>query len=497
LMIKPYTYLIFFGGAFLLTLAVTPLVKKIARHYNVIAVAGGRRLHQGAVPLLGGVAIYTPVLLAFLYFITLWFLGDLNFYKPSIYQISSLFVGSLWMVILGAIDDKFKISWKFKLLGQFLGALVLVIGGHGINSATLPVFGLVHFEWLSAPLFILAVVGITNAINIIDGIDGLAGGICLMAALTSGIIGLARGDIFIATMGFTIAGATLGFLFYNFPPATIFMGDGGSLTLGFLLATLATSSAAAYPGPRLGASAMIVIPFIPFTIPIFETVLSITRRWIRGQPIFSGDGDHLHYRLTRALNNPRRTVLIFYFFTLACCVLTLLLILQPQSDIARLVFLATGVVVLTGVIAALSLYKLNEVTLAIRNRPHFRLLSSFRQYMRLKMLKCQTLTELMDLVEMGAKELGFDEIELKAMGYIVRKWRNSEKLHMDMPRVTLEESFDKNRLKVKWVAPVHYDQSYNEYLQLVWRRFLNDLWLEAVKFDDKLKDKDFQQAVRK
>jgi UDP-GlcNAc:undecaprenyl-phosphate GlcNAc-1-phosphate transferase len=487
-MTDTYFQILFFGGAFLITLAVTPLVKKLAHSYNVTAASGGRRIHQGAVPLLGGVAIYAPIFLVFLIFLAYWIFDALPFYQPNISQIIALFIGSLAMVILGAVDDKYKISWKFKLLGQLLAAVILVLGGHTIRSATLPLIGPVFFDWLGAPLFIIAVIGITNAINIIDGIDGLAGGICMMAALTTGIIGFVQGDPFAATLGFTIAGATMAFLFYNFPPASIFMGDGGSIMLGFLLGTLAMSSTAVYPGLRLGASAMIAIPFIPFTIPIFETVLSIARRWLRGQPIFSGDGDHLHHRLIRALRNPRRTVLIFYFFTFICCIFTLILTLQPRSDLARMVFVMTGLVLLTGAIAALSLYKLGEVFVAIRNRPYFRFLSSFRQFMALKMRRCGSITELIDLAEMGVKELGFDEIELVGMGYIIRRWRNQDKIHPDMPRITHEESYGEGRLRIKWVAPVHHDQGYNEYLQLTWRRFLNDLWAEVSKYDKQSKE---------
>jgi hypothetical protein len=157
-----------------------------------------------------------------------------------------------------------------------------------------------------------------------------------------------------------------------------------------------------------------------------------------------------------------------------------MLTLQPRSDLARLIFVMTGLVLFSGAIAALSLYRLGEIFVALRNRPFFRFLSSFRQFMGLKMRRCDSLTELIDLAEAGVNELGFDEIELVAMGYIVRKWRNHKKIHPDMPRVTHEESFGNGELRIKWVAPVHHDPGYNDFLFLTWRRFLDDLWNEIV-----------------
>ncbi len=494
-MIDQYIPPLFFAGALISTVAITPIVKKLAFRYGVVATSGGRRIHQGTIPLLGGVAIYVPIFIVFTIIVLSLLFGALDFVKPDNYQIVSLFVGSLWMLILGVADDKFKISWRIKLSGQFFAALILVLGGHSIGSATFPFIGPVYFDWVGIPIFILAVIAITNAINIIDGIDGLAGGICLAAGLTTGIIGLVKGDMFASIMGFTISGATAGFLFYNFPPASIFMGDGGTMTLGFLLATLSTSYSALYPGLRLGTSAMIAIPLIPFTIPIFETALSICRRWLRGQPIFSGDGDHLHYRLTRALRNPRRTVLTFYFFTFVCCAFTLLLALQPSSELARIVFLLTGLILLSGAIAALSLYKINRFILVLRNRPHFRFLSRFKEYMALKMKKSQTVGDLFDLTEAGVKDLGFDEVEIVGMGYIFRKWRNERKVHPDMPRITNEETFGNGRLKVKWVTPAHYDRGYNEFLDLTWRRFMNDLWREIQRFDKESEVQEYCDTV--
>ena len=182
------------------------------------------------------------------------------------------------------------LGWSVKLAGQLLGAAILVIGGHSINTATLPFMGPVEFGWYGIPLFFFAVIAITNAINLVDGMDGLAGGICFFAALTSAVIGIAKGDLFIPPMAFTVAGSLLGFLMFNLPPASVFMGDGGAMMMGFLLGTLATSSAAISPGQRLGTSVMILAPFLPFGIPTLRSSPVHFSKMDQGRAVFLGDG---------------------------------------------------------------------------------------------------------------------------------------------------------------------------------------------------------------
>ena len=197
---------------FAISFASIPWIKRLAFRLEFISRPGGHSSHKRAIPLLGGVAIYLSFAVAFLiFFLGVLIQGDFD-REPSIGQMLSLFIGTTWITILGIIDDKISLSWKQKVLGQLVGIAILIIGGHTINAATLPIMGGVTFGWWTGiPLFVVVVLTITNAINLIDGIDGLAGGICFFASLTMGIIGIYKGDTFGAVVGFAVAAASWDF----------------------------------------------------------------------------------------------------------------------------------------------------------------------------------------------------------------------------------------------------------------------------------------------
>ncbi|MBM4327676.1 MAG: undecaprenyl/decaprenyl-phosphate alpha-N-acetylglucosaminyl 1-phosphate transferase [Deltaproteobacteria bacterium] len=458
---------------FMVAYGAIPHMMAVAARYGFMSAPGGRRSHPRPTPLLGGVAIYAPFAIVFLCFLILRLSGALVFEQPSVAKMVTLFVGATWILILGTLDDREQIGWPKKLIGQFLAALILVLGGHTVAVATVPFAGPVDFGWFGPPLLIMAVILLTNAINLIDGLDGLAGGICFFAALTSGVIAVVKGDAFTATVAFTISGALLGFLVFNFPPASIFMGDGGSMMTGFVLATLATSSAAVSPGQRLGTILVLVAPFLPFGIPVFEVGLSITRRWIRGQAIFLGDGNHLHHRLIGRIKNPRLTVGVFYFFSAALCALTLFIVLQIKAPSLTIVAGLTVLILFGGALASLRLYRIENLVDTIRNRRHFKFLGGFLGFMKQRLKRAGSLSELLELLESGVKDLAFDSVEVLYRGETIKKWSNPRPIHVGSPRIHSEETFDESHLTVKWARPAHDDDCYNEYLMLTWHRFLN------------------------
>lgn len=465
------------------TACAVPGAKRLAVMCNIVSAPGGRRLHSTPTPLLGGVAIFIPLAMVFLWMLVQEAVRTVPSPRSPFFLLLSLFIGTSWMLALGTIDDAARLSWRKKLLGQLFGAGILVIGGHGITTATLPFLGTVDFGVAGSPLFVLVVVAVTNAINLIDGIDALAGGICFFAALTSGVIAASLGDPFVATIAFTVAGSLAGFLIFNFPPASIFMGDGGSMSIGFLLAALATSSAAVlFPGQRLGAGVMILIPFLPFGIPLFEVALSVSRRWLRGQAIFMGDGDHLHHRVTRQVANPVTAVLVFYAFSGALCVLTLSLVLGGASDTLRILMVSALLVVIGGFVGSLSLYRLETLLVTVRNRPHFKFLGSYLWFMTHKIEKTRCAQDLLGLLESGVRDLAFDQVEVLYRGRTVQKWANPSRVHPGNPRAVEDVCFDQCNLLVRWERPLHEDEAYNEYLRLTWGRFLNVLAPKLLTF---------------
>jgi UDP-GlcNAc:undecaprenyl-phosphate GlcNAc-1-phosphate transferase len=217
---------------------------------------------------------------------------------------------------------------------------------------------------------------------------------------------------------------------------------------------------------------MIVVPFLPFGIPLFEVALSVARRWIRGQAIFLADGNHLHHRLIDRFKNPRLTIAIFYFFSAALCGLTLFLEVEVKSMSMRLLGGVVTVVLLAGVIGSLRLYRMDRLFSTMHNRPHFRFLGTFLSYMRSRLVRAKSLHELIEILQVGVRDLRFDYVEVTHKGTVIERWDNSRPEHPENPRITSEEQFEAGDLRVRWARPLHNDHVYNEYLMLTWYRGL-------------------------
>ncbi len=465
---------------FATALVCIPVMRGIARKYQVVDYPGGRRIHEKPTPLLGGVAIFVPFVLVFVLYCYLTARRGIHGPHPDILQMASLFLATVWILILGTIDDIITIRWSKKLLGQLVGVVILVLGGHSVTRATLPFIGLVNFGWLGVPIFALAVLTITNAVNLIDGLDGLAAGICLFAALTSGTIGIFKGDLFTACIAFTVSGSLLAFLLFNFPPASIYLGDGGSLSLGFLLGTLATSCAAVSPGQRSGTMIVVMAPFLPFGIALLDVLLAVLRRWITGRKIFLPDADHLHHRLMEKFGHPRAVVAIFLTFSALLSAMTLALVLGPKSDLLTLFVGGAGVAVIAVAVAVLKLYRIENLAKALENRPHFQFVTSYCDFMTAKIRRANSFDELIALLETGVTDLGFDRVEVLKRGQALGTWSNERRLHPEASRHCEERCFDEINLAVKWVVPTHHSETYQKFLHLTWYGLLSE-WGEKMR----------------
>ena len=221
-----YLYIIL--GSFLITYSLVPLITKLAFKVGAVDTPCQRKVHCKPMPRLGGLAIYIG-------FITMVFLT-----QPLTQQILGLIIGSTIIAIIGVVDDIKNLAPKIKLGGQILAAIVLVYYNIDVEFITNPVLGgILPLGYLGIPITIFWVVGITNAVNLIDGLDGLAAGTSIIAAMTLAIVGFVHGQLLMVTLALMLAASTLGFLRYNFFPAKIFMGDSGSMFLGFNLGALA------------------------------------------------------------------------------------------------------------------------------------------------------------------------------------------------------------------------------------------------------------------
>jgi UDP-GlcNAc:undecaprenyl-phosphate GlcNAc-1-phosphate transferase len=312
-------YGIGFIVSLILAVVLTPLVIKLAFKIGAIDKPNHRKVHTRIMPRLGGLGIYAAFIGG--YFSIKPFIPDglLRSYDANL--INALLAGGSIIVLIGALDDRFELSAKVKLLGQIAAACVVVFGfGVKIELLNLPFGGSMQpiEAWISVPLTILWIVGVTNAINLIDGLDGLAAGVSGIAIATIMVMAAVMGFAPVILLSAILLGGIIGFLVYNFHPAKIFMGDTGSLFLGFLLATLSMI------GFKQVTIVSFVTPLLIIGVPLSDTFFAIVRRMVNKRPIFAPDKGHLHHCLRELGFSHRKTVLIIYgvaaFFG-ACAVL--------------------------------------------------------------------------------------------------------------------------------------------------------------------------------
>lgn len=310
-----------FALALVAVLSLTPLAIRLAVACGVLDQPHARRVHTTPTPRWGGLAMFAGFVITVFAMAPLrhWVFGD-AYQNILNTKVIGVLLGALLMTAIGALDDKYNVPAKLKLLGQIAAASMLVLV---FDVRFIVAFGvdLKEFYWLGPILTILWVVAVTNTINLIDGLDGLAAGISGIAALTFVIISMViKGTFGEALLAAALVGVCLGFLRYNFHPAKVFMGDAGSHFLGFTIAALSVLQ-----NWKVATGVAFVIPVLILAVPIFDTVFAILRRLRHGQPIFSPDKGHLHHRLLNLGLNQRSVVVAIYLLTALGCALALLL----------------------------------------------------------------------------------------------------------------------------------------------------------------------------
>ncbi|WP_416198738.1 MAG: UDP-GlcNAc:undecaprenyl-phosphate GlcNAc-1-phosphate transferase [Sporanaerobacter sp.] len=328
-------YLLPFFTATVISLIMTPFAKKIAYRVGAIDVPkDNRRVHKKPIPLLGGLAIYIATMVSILIFL------------PIDKTMISIVIGGSIIAISGIIDDIKDLSPKMKLFFQILASIVLILGDVKIDFVTNPFSKgstLLYLKGFSIPITIFWIVGITNTINLIDGLDGLAAGVAMIASLSLLFVASGFGYGTVMIMSIIIAGACLGFLPYNFNPAKIFMGDTGALFLGYMLSVVAIEGVM-----KSVATIAIVVPIIILGLPIFDTTFAIFRRLLNGRPIMEADKGHLHHKILQRGFNQKQTVLILYLISAAFGV-SAVLIAKANS---RQAVIISGIVIILTVLFA-------------------------------------------------------------------------------------------------------------------------------------------------
>ena len=302
--------------AFLLSLIFTPIVRDLSMRSGLVDQPdGGRKLHGVSIARIGGIAVVAAYVLS-LAFVLFAPYHNLNIdVDAGTAAAIALTPAAAIVFATGLVDDIRGLKPWHKILAEIVAAVLAYKAGFGVYFLHGHPLG----EWISLPISVLWLVGCTNALNLIDGIDGLAAGVGVFATLTSFIAALIHGNLELAFVTAPLAGALLGFLRYNFNPASIFLGDSGSLFIGFLLGCFGTMW-----GQKSATAVGMTAPLIALAMPLLDTALAIVRRFLRARPIFGADRAHIHHRLLDQGLTPRRAALILYGFCGLCAVLALL-----------------------------------------------------------------------------------------------------------------------------------------------------------------------------
>lgn len=307
-----------FGAALLFVLLVTPGVCHLAWKCNAIAKPDARRLHPKPIAQWGGLAVFLGVACAAL----IWrqpSLADIRSLAPSASQLdieatrqtvhlSLTFFGcGALMLLLGMVDDRFELNPALKMGGQFVIVYLMWRGGVRIHSLPFTSGTQSLNDASSFALTALWTLGLINGVNFIDGVDGLAAGVCAIAAGSLCIVEILKGATWAAAAAAALSGGCVGFLRYNFAPARIFLGDAGSLLLGFWLAFIAVAAAA-----KTAAATTLALPLLVLGVPVFDALWAVVRRTLAGQPVWRADRGHLHHRLLARGYSPQKTAVTLY-----------------------------------------------------------------------------------------------------------------------------------------------------------------------------------------
>lgn len=332
---------------FLFVFLIIPFIKNIALHVGAVDIPNERKVHKVPMPRLGGLGIFFGFLLGYM------------LYGRASSIMNSILIGSFIIVLTGAIDDIKPLKAGTKFAGQIIAACIVVFYGK-ILMQDLSAFGFyINFGVFAYPISVLFIVGCINCINLIDGLDGLAAGISSIYFLTIGIIATMQGKFGLdCVLTFVMLGSTLGFLVHNFNPASIFMGDSGSMFLGFMIAVIALL------GFKNVTMTSLIIPLLVLAIPILDTLFAIIRRVLKGESISTPDKFHIHHQLLNRNLSQRTTVLVIYAINILFAAASIIYFLKDRI----LGYIIYGILLLIVVIFVL---KTNVVVEHSEEKPNF------------------------------------------------------------------------------------------------------------------------------
>ncbi|MBI5639129.1 MAG: undecaprenyl/decaprenyl-phosphate alpha-N-acetylglucosaminyl 1-phosphate transferase [Nitrospirae bacterium] len=314
-----YYFFSYFAVALVLALMLVPLMRPVAFKLGAVDEGTGRRIHTGIIPRLGGLGVFLAFMAPAVFSLTR------GTWDPFHTRMAGILFASTMVLLIGAYDDIRGAGVRNKLLAEILAASLIYFLGIRIDVISNPFGGTINLGWMSLPATVLWIIVITNAVNLIDGLDGLAAGTGILISVT--LAALSGTDMHLQLIYLILAGSLFGFLRYNFPPASIFMGDSGSLFLGFFLGSTSILSS-----HKATAIATMMIPVIAFIFPIMDMFYAVLRRYSRGISLGQADKEHIHHKLIEMGLSKRKVLFLLYVVNL-CVLLFVLLIVRNQLNI--------------------------------------------------------------------------------------------------------------------------------------------------------------------
>lgn len=348
-LVMNYTKIILF--VFLVVALIMPVIIKIAHHVNALDMPNERKVHKEPMPRMGGLAIFIGFLVGYMLFCN------------QTVQMNSILIGSFFIILLGVFDDIKPLTPSIKFCGQLLAAIIVVYYGNVVMQ-DLSAFGLyINFGMFAKPITILFIVSIINCLNLIDGLDGLAGGISSIFFITITVISTLLGNVSSLDISLTLImiGATLGFLLYNFHPAKIFMGDSGSMFLGYMIAVISLL------GFKNVTLTSFIVPVLILAIPILDTLFAIIRRLLKGESFAKADKEHFHHQILKMAGNQTKTVLIIYLIQILFSAASIVYVLR-NPKLGQIIYIIILAIILWLVISTNIVFDREKISENFKNK---------------------------------------------------------------------------------------------------------------------------------
>ncbi|KQC08621.1 MAG: hypothetical protein APR62_04340 [Smithella sp. SDB] len=414
------TLVLLFGLAFVLSVFLTPAVRALGIKMGAMDIPAERKIHTKPIPRIGGLAVFLSFAITGL--IAIKFCPSIKDLYVFNFDTAMGYLGGLVVLGCGLWDDFRHLKPWTKLLIQIAVATCAFIGGATINSVYCLQLNFIY-SYLATVFWILLFI---NAVNLIDGLDGLAGGLVFFTCAVMTISSYSNQDYLYAFYFVILGGAVLGFLKYNFNPATIFLGDGGSYFLGYTVAIMAIRSST-----KSNVGVLMLMPLLALGIPVFDAVLSPIRRFIRGRSMFQADKGHVHHTLLRMGLSSRNVVLIIYGITMGLCVLAMFMMVYRGKGIEGLVLLLLmfGMFLLVQKLGYLEYLAFDKFYGWFKDITDVAGLSHARRSflsLQIELGKSQNMEELWEVVIEALKMLNFHHAKLYVVGEPVREWKMEE-----------------------------------------------------------------------